>query len=224
MTQVEHESAQRTQPAVADPAPLGLAALAVTLFLFSARNADWTDGTDAWLGFGLAFGGLVQLLAGMWEFRNRNVFWATAFSSYGAFWLGLGLYVVLLAGAAEPGAQANDLGWIMLAFAILNGYLLVLSTQVNQVVLALFVALEATLLILFIGYLTETDTTIQIGGYIGVLAALCAWFASAATLLNAMVGREAVGLGKPLFQHVLPGSEPPAADRPGLHNRPNSGR
>ena len=91
---------------VADPAPLGLAAFALTTFLLSVNNAGWTDGGAAWLGFAFAYGGLAQLLAGMWEFRNRNVFGATAFSTYGAFWLGLGLYV-LLAEEASPNA-AND--------------------------------------------------------------------------------------------------------------------
>ncbi|HLV73530.1 hypothetical protein FHX41_0095 [Actinomadura hallensis] len=202
MSQVEHET--RTQPTVADPVPLGLGALAVTMFLFSAKNAGWTDGTDAWLGYALAFGGLVQLLAGMWEFRNRDVFWATAFSSYGAFWLGLGLYVVLLSGIAGPAEQGNDLGWIMVAFAIFTSYLVLWSTQVNQAVLAVFVTFEATLIILFIGNLTTTETTVRIGGYIGVLTALCAWYTSAATLLNAMLGRPALQLGEPVFRDLLP--------------------
>ena len=78
---------------IADPAPLGLAAFALTTFLLSAANAGWmTKATgSAWLGYALAYGGTVQLLAGMWEFRNKNVFGATAFVSYGGFWLGLGL-------------------------------------------------------------------------------------------------------------------------------------
>ncbi|NED50870.1 hypothetical protein G3I24_08095, partial [Micromonospora aurantiaca] len=96
---------------------MGLAAFALTTFLLSAKNAGWTDGTDAWLGYAFAYGGLVQLLAGMWEFRNRNVFGCTAFSSYGGFWIGLGLYVVLVAGGTTPAQEANDLGWILLAFA-----------------------------------------------------------------------------------------------------------
>ena len=58
---------QTVAPPIADPAPLGLAASALTTFLLSAKNAGWTHGTVAWLGYG----GLVQLLAGMWEFRNR---------------------------------------------------------------------------------------------------------------------------------------------------------
>ncbi len=54
--------------AVADPAPLGLAAFALTTFLLSAKNAGWRRRADAWLGFAFAYGGFIQLLAGMWEF------------------------------------------------------------------------------------------------------------------------------------------------------------
>src|SRR6266567_2801290 len=87
-----------TAPA-ADPAPLGLAAFALTTFLLSAANANWMGSAsgDAWLGYALAYGGFGQLLAGMWEFRNRNVFGATAFGTYGGFWIGLGLWALLVA-------------------------------------------------------------------------------------------------------------------------------
>ena len=65
---------------VADPAPLGLAAFALTTFILSGHNATFIpDGI--WIGLAIFYGGLVQLLAGMWEFRNRNVFGATAFST-----------------------------------------------------------------------------------------------------------------------------------------------
>src|SRR3954468_24884714 len=64
----------------ADPAPLGLAAFALTTFLLSGHNASFIP--DAvWIGAALFYGGVAQLLAGMWEFRNRNVFGATAFST-----------------------------------------------------------------------------------------------------------------------------------------------
>src|SRR5256885_7198570 len=125
MTETPQASAQPAL-AVADPAPLGLAAFALTTFLLSASNATWTKGTDAWLGYAFAYGGLAQLLAGMWEFRNRNVFGATAFSTYGGFWLGLALYIELVAPTATAKATEmkstpdaliqNDLGWILLAF------------------------------------------------------------------------------------------------------------
>src|SRR4051794_41584944 len=116
---------------IADPAPLGLAAFALTTFLLSAKNAHWTHGTDAWLGYAFAYGGLVQLLAGMWEFRNRNVFGATAFSTYGGFWIGLGLYVLLVAPHAKGGQITHDPGWILFPVALFHNHMLLLGTHGN---------------------------------------------------------------------------------------------
>src|SRR6266496_2393306 len=79
---------------VADPAPLGLAAFALTTFMLSGHNATFIPDV-LWIGLALFYGGIAQLLAGMWEFRNRNVFGATAFSTYGGFWLSLGVVVML---------------------------------------------------------------------------------------------------------------------------------
>jgi uncharacterized protein len=184
---------------VADPAPLGLAAFALTTFLLSAKNADWTRGTDAWLGYALAYGGLCQLLAGMWEFVNRNVFGATAFSTYGGFWIGLGLYVKLVApSATKPAMVTNDLGWILLAFAIFNIYMLLFSSQVNAAVFAVFLTLEITEIILFIGNFSNSTGTIKLGGYFGILTAVVAWYASAAGVANGMGGRLALPVGSPL--------------------------
>src|SRR5262249_10944453 len=58
----------------ADPAPLGLAAFAMTTFVLSMFNANLVgaQGIPVVLGLALAYGGIVQLLAGMWEFRNGN--------------------------------------------------------------------------------------------------------------------------------------------------------
>ena len=137
-------------PGIADPAPLGLAAFALTTFLLSAFNAGWMTKASglAWLGYAFAYGGLGQLLAGMWEFRNRNVFGATAFASYGGFWIGLFLYVQLVGGKLLTRAITvplfnHDVAWILLSFAIFNTYMLIWSTQVNLAVFAVFLTLEA---------------------------------------------------------------------------------
>jgi len=190
-------------PGVADPAPLGLAAFALTTFLLSAANAGWmTKATgDAWLGYALAYGGFAQLLAGMWEFRNRNVFGATAFSTYGGFWIGLGLWALLVAPkAASPAAAGHDLGWILLAFAIFNTYMLILSTQVNMAVFLVFLTLELTEIILFIGNFGGSSGTVKFGGYVGIVTALVAWYASAAGVSNGIAaGKLRFPAGKPLI-------------------------
>jgi uncharacterized protein len=191
---------------IADPAPLGLAAFALTTFLLSAFNAGWMTHSSglAWVGYALAYGGLVQLLAGMWEFRNRNVFGSTAFGSYGGFWIGLFLYFQLYGAklAVHPatvGLFQKDVGWILLAFAIFNTYMLLWSTQVNMAVFGVFLTLELTEIILFIGNFAGSSGTVKFGGYVGVLTALVAWYTSAAGVANGMGGRVALPVGRPLL-------------------------
>jgi len=188
-------------PLAADPAPLGLAAFALTTFLLSAKNAGWTDGGNAWLGFAFAYGGLAQLLAGMWEFRNRNVFGATAFSTYGSFWIGLGIYVFFVEGGS-PNAL-NDLGFMLLAFAIFNTYMLLWSSRVNVAVFMVFLTLEITEIVLFLGFLSDSEGIIEAGGMIGVLTAFVAWYTSAAGVVNGMAGRQVLKVGSPLWKETV---------------------
>jgi len=203
---------------IADPAPLGLAAFALTTFLLSAKNADWmTHATgNAWLAYAFAYGGLAQLLAGMWEFRNRNVFGATAFGTYGSFWIGLFLWVRFVVDPAVAAAKTpvelaatvaalnHDLAWILLAFAIFNTYMLILSAQVNMAIFGVFLTLEITEIILCIGNFNagaalNPTTTIKIGGYVGLLTALVAWYASAAGVSNGVAGKVRFPVGRPLI-------------------------
>ena len=197
---------------IADPAPLGLAAFALTTFLLSAINAGWakTSTGGDWWGYAIAYGGLGQLLAGMWEFRNRNVFGATAFSTYGGFWIGVGLWLHFIAPTAKnPLALNRDLGWILLAFAIFNLYMLIISTQVNMAVFLVFLTLELTEIFLFLGnFTTKTPALppdpsnsglIVVGGYLGVITALVAWYTSAAGVLNGHTGRLVAPVGRPLL-------------------------
>jgi uncharacterized protein len=202
----------------ADPAPLGLAAFALTTFLLSAKNAGWmTHATgNAWLGYAFAYGGLAQLLAGMWEFRNRNVFGATAFSTYGGFWIGLGLYIQLVVNPAvaaiRPATAAatvssinHDVGWILLAFFIFNTYMLVLSTQVNLAVFLVFLTLGVTEIILSIGNFNAGAAllptgTIKFGGYVGLVTALAAWYASFALVSRGMTGKLKLPVGPALIR------------------------
>jgi len=192
----------RTVPPVADPAPLGLAAFALTTFLLSAANAGWMTAAtgSAWLGYALAYGGAAQLLAGMWEFRNRNVFGATAFSTYGGFWIGLFLWVQFVAPhAASASAADHDLGWILLAFAIFNTYMLIMSAQLNMAVFGVFLTLELTEIILVIGNFTGTSGIVKLGGYVGILTALVAWYTSAAGVGTSLNGRVRFPVGRPLI-------------------------
>jgi uncharacterized protein len=214
MAVVEQPAPALYATAVADPAPLGLAAFALTTFLLSGHNASFIPDI-IWLGPAVFYGGLAQLLAGMWEFRNRNVFGATAFSTYGGFWLALGIVVVLagttklgdgLAGANLP----NALAWFLLAFAIFNFYMLLWSTRVNMAVFFVFLTLQLTEVLLVIGFFREAHGhsayMTHVGGWMGIITAAVAWYASAAGVVNGMSPTPVVPVGRPIWGGVPLGS------------------
>jgi len=199
----------------ADPAPLGLAAFALTTFLLSGHGASFIP--DAiWIGPALFYGGIVQLLAGMWEFRNRNVFGATAFSTYGGFWLGLGSVVVLADvsknfAASLTGANlTNALAWFLIAFAVFNTYMLLWSMRVSVAVFGVFLTLEVTEIVLAAAYFNlshgGSSYLLHVGGWCGVVTAAVAWYTSAAGVVNGMspvpvlpVGAAPIGrIGSPM--------------------------
>jgi len=199
---------------VADPAPLGLAAFALTTFLLSAHNAFGASTAPllGFFGFAIFYGGLAQFMAGMWEFRNRNTFGATAFSTYGGFWMGLAAFIVLvLFGKVVAADVPKTLGWILLAFAIFNTYMLVWSARINVAVFAVFLTLEITEILLFVGNFggaAAGSGLVQVGGLVGILTALVAWYASAAGVVNSMSDRAVLPVGRPLWGDVAGAARP----------------
>jgi succinate-acetate transporter protein len=195
---------------VADPAPLGLGAFALTTFMLSGHNATFIPDI-LWIGLALFYGGVAQLLAGMWEFRNRNVFGATAFSTYGGFWLGLGITVVLLettkigAGLAGPDVD-NGLAWFLLSFAIFNTYMMLWSLRINGAVFLVFLTLEITEILLAIGFFRiahgGTPWILHAGGWAGIVTAAAAWYASAAGVVNGMSERPVLPVGQPMWNRL----------------------
>jgi hypothetical protein len=167
--------------AIADPAPLGLGAFAMTTMVLSVFNANLLDAKlqGVVLPLALAYGGLGQLLAGMWEFRKGNTFGATAFSSFGAFWLS---FYFLVKDIVPAEGQMHDfnkaLGLYLLAWAIFTAYMTVAAVRVSGAVLAVFVFLTITFAVLSAGDFAASDSITHIGGWIGLVTAALAWYAS----------------------------------------------
>lgn len=170
-------------PSVADPAPLGLAAFAMTTFVLSLFNAGvYDEAILATLGLALFYGGLAQLLAGMWEFRRANVFGALAFTSFGAFWLSF-WYGVEFAHIAAPAASAG-LGAYLLGWCIFTAYMTVASLRVSGAVAAVFILLTITYALLVVGAFHSSLGWTHWGGYFGIATAVAAWYASFAGVVN----------------------------------------
>ncbi len=197
MAQYAAERAEAAAPAVANPAPLGLSAFALTTFVLSASNAGFifpavfTGGTVV-VGLALFYGGIVQLVAGIQEFRQGNTFGATAFCSYGGFWLALGFTLLpgsgILAALVSTKTLSQGVGTFLLGWTIFTGLMLIATFRISGALIAVFALLFLTFLSLTIGWIagvgTGTFTTwVGIGGWLGIVTALAAWYTALAGVL-----------------------------------------
>lgn len=192
---------------VADPGPLGLGAFAATTFGLSVFNADLiTDQTLAAVVLPLAlfYGGLVQLLAAMWEFRKGNTFGATAFGSYAAFWLAYATYARFVAGSLPPATAHQATGLFLLVFAIFTVYMTVAATRTTGALLAVLVTLSATFIVLCVGEFAQSPGTVEAGGWLGLVTAVCAWYASFAGVTNSTFHRAVLPVFPDIGEHLRP--------------------
>jgi succinate-acetate transporter protein len=186
--------AATTASLIADPAPLGLAAFAMTTFVLSCFNAGLIDGKleAVVLPVALFYGGVAQFFAGMWEFRKGNVFGALAFSSYGAFWLSFAALVKFVAPGLPADSAHQAVGLYLLAWTIFTAYMTIASFRVNGVVFAVFSVLTLTFLALTIGEFASSPGWAKLGGWLGLVTAGVAWYGSFAGVTNSTFRRSVI--------------------------------
>ena len=186
----------------ADPGPLGLAAFAGTTFMLSLINSGLV-GTSKAPGGGLlpmvaalaiAYGGVAQLVAGIWEFRTGNTFGAVAFCSYGAFWISF--FFIVQSVDKNVGSEVfSGLGLYLWMWGIFTTYMFIASLRTTGAIALVFLLLAITYILLGIGNSALAGTTnvingtIKLGGYIGIITAIAAWYASFAAVVNSTFAR-----------------------------------
>jgi uncharacterized protein len=183
-----------TAALIADPAPLGLAAFAMTTFILSCFNAGLLDSKleVVVLPVALFYGGVAQFFAGMWEFRKGNVFGALAFTSYGAFWLSFAALVKFVAPGLPADSAHQAVGLYLLAWTIFTAYMTIASFRVSRVVLAVFSVLTLTFLSLTIGEFASSASWAKFGGWLGLVTAALAWYGSFAGVTNSTFRRSVI--------------------------------
>ena len=195
------------QAKIADPGPLGLAAFAATTFVLSTFNANLiTDKTlvAVVLPLALFYGGLAQLLAGMWEFRKGNTFGATAFGSFGAFWLSYAAYAKFVAPGLPAATAHQASGLFLLVWAVFTVYMTVAATRTTGAILAVFVTLSATFIVLCVADFAQSPNTVKAGGWLGLVTAVCARYASFAGVTNSTNDRAVMPVFPNLGEHLRP--------------------
>ena len=180
-----------TKPITADPGPLGLAAFALTTFVLSIFNSGLMSekGLPIVLGLALAYGGLAQLFAGLWEFRTGNTFGATAFCSYGAFWLSFWAFEQFYAAKVPAADLGHSVGLYLIAWGIFTTYMFVASLRTTAAIALVFALLAATFFLLGIGEAGGSTGLAKLGGWVGLVTAAAAWYASFAAVTNSTFRR-----------------------------------
>lgn len=180
----------------ANPAALGAAGFAATTFVLSVINANLVGPQSGAvvLPLALAYGGIAQLLAGMWEFRTGNTFGACLFGSFGAFWISVYVLDFVL-----PKAYFTQAGFslYLYAWAIFTLIMFIGSLRTTGVLAFAILLLFAALVVLAIGHANlvggpiarTTNGTIKLGGWIGIVLALTAWYIVLAAVTESTFGR-----------------------------------
>jgi len=188
---------------------LGLAAFALTTFVFSLVNAGIIQqGPDPsqqivnlFLPLALIYGGLAQFVAGILEFRTGNTFGVAGFGSYGAFWISLGVMNLMARqGIIAETRLAEAQGWFFLGWAIFTAIMLIATFGLNVGLIVTFALLLLTFILLTIGDLQGGHEGpgrpwAIAGGYVGIITAIAAWYVAAADVINDTFGRTVLPVG-----------------------------
>jgi len=189
MAQIAAERSEPVAATTANPAPLGLSAFALTTFVLSAFNAGLIKAPAIVIGLALFYGGIVQIIAGLQEFRAGNTFGATAFCSYGGFWLAVGAIFTPFFGIIAAYTKVADLntalGFFFLGWSIFTLLMLIGTLRSNLALIGVFLLLFLTFVALMIGAFGGSTTFNQIGGWLGILTAIAAWYTALAGVLSA---------------------------------------
>ncbi len=192
---------ERGMARIADPVPMGLAGFAAATFTASTMLAGWFDVRDLVVAIPVlfVFGGLAQFLAGMWSYSRGNVLGTVAFCSFGSFNVAFALLLLMQAvhtvnNLLAPGSdQSKVAGVFILMFALISAYLAYAALSDNTMIAVILAVLALAYLADGTGtWIGGSNIVLAIGGYAGIVASLLAFYESAAIVVNAMRGREAL--------------------------------
>ena len=190
-------TAAATAPA-ANPAALGLVGFGMTTLLLSSINAGLlpAGGEGVVIPMALAYGGLIQLIAGLLEFKLGNTFGMTAFLSYGAFWWWFALLVFWGGNKALDLSGADSaIGFTLVLWGLFTLGLWVSTFHLTRLLFCIFLTLWIAFFLLGFGAMLGNPMLHQLGGWVGLLCGAMAMYGSFAIVTNTTVGREVVPVG-----------------------------
>lgn len=192
--------AEESKTTFANPAPLGLVGFGLTTVILSLINAGLLPkgGEQVVIPLALAYGGLIQLLAGLLEFRTGNTFGQVAFLSYGAFWFWFALLIMLGAhGVLDLSQAGSTIAITLIGWGVFTLYMWVSTFRMSKALWWVFLTLWITFFLLGFGAWWGVKGISLAGGWVGLLCGLLAMYTSFAIVTNTTFGKTVVPVGEP---------------------------
>src|SRR5487761_225224 len=190
--------AEESKSVFANPAPLGLVGFGLTTVILSLINAGVLPkgGEQVVIPLALAYGGLIQILAGLLEFRTGNTFGQVAFLSYGAFWFWFALLILLGGhGVLDLSQAGSTIAVTLLGWGVFTLYMWVSTFRLNKALWWVFLTLWVTYFLLGLGILLGMPILSQSGGYLGLVCGTIALYTSFGVVTNTTFGKPVIPLG-----------------------------
>ncbi len=213
----EQPRAQIYLQPVAAPSVLGLYGFAGATFMVAAHMAHWFGGTQTdmvlW-PFAAFFGGLAQFLAGMWAYKARDAVATAMHGMWGSFWMAFGtLWILVGAGKVTippNGAAFPALGFWFIVLAAITWAGTVAASASSSVITSVLGVLAAGSTVTAIGELFGVEGLRILGGWLFIIAAVIAWYAATALMINSSFGRTVLSLGaRKGNEEIQPGFDEP---------------
>lgn len=179
---------------LADPFALGLASFGISALVLATVMSGLIDplSTPAVLSLALAMGFLVEIVAGIVHLMRGETFPGMVFVAYSGFWLSYALLIqfYLPQTVAAGGDAAAIVGMYLLVWGIFSTYMLLAALKTNLTTIAIFAVLCAVFYLAAIGSFTGSTGLSEASGYLLVVDACLALYASAAIIVNGTWDRQ----------------------------------
>ena len=178
----------------ANPAPLGLAAFALTTILLNLHNAGLYPMDTMIMAMGIFYGGIAQVIAGYMEWKKNNTFGTIAFTSYGFFWISLVSFIVFPKFGMGDGPTPASKASFLAIWGIFSLFLFVATLKLSKALRVVFFLLVVLFALLVAATITESHTLHVVAGFEGLLCGFSALYAGMAQVINEVYKRNILPL------------------------------
>lgn len=182
------KTAPVTASSVGDPFPLGLISFGISSVVLATVMSGMFDavGLSAVLPLALALGFFTELVAGLLHFARGETFPGLVFTIFSGFWLSYALLIQFYSpDVVKAGGDPTQVtGMYLLAWGVMTAYLVIAALRTNLTTVLILGLLALVFLLSAWGTFADSAGIGHAAGYVLLVDAIAALYASAAMIIN----------------------------------------